>query len=179
MIKYSFYTLLVTAMLLVSCVDRKTSESSDTQNEEKVVRLEDKTTKKVPDSDTRNPDMNNEQDKEIADAKGVINDYYDAFTRKKPREAYDMWDPKKAPSDFGQFSKDNPNYEKISVAFQEGATEQKMGKDKQVTMPTRVSATNEDGDVVNFSGNIILVKKEDDDNPTYKITAMDLKKEDS
>ena len=179
MIKYTFYTLLLSTLLVTSCVDRKTSESNETQNGEKVVRLEDKSTGKVPGSDTSDPSMSDEDEKEITDAKSVINDYYDAFTRKAPREAYDMWAPKNTPSNYDKFSKENPNYENITVTFEKGATVQKMGKDYQIKMPIRVSATSKDGDIVNSSGEVTLMKKASAENPEYKITAMNLKSEDS
>ncbi len=179
MTKYTLCTLLLTTIALTSCVDRKTSKTDEKQNGEEVVRLEDKTTGKVPDSDTTDPSMSEENKKEIADAKGVINDYYDSFKRKSPRDAYDMWAPKSVGDNYADFTKKNPNYEEITVTYEKGATAQKMGKDYQVTMPIRVSATNKDGDVVNSSGKVTLMKKAGDENPEYKITSMDLKAEDS
>ena len=176
MIKYTFYIFMTASILLVSCVDRKTSDSNEVQNGQKVVRLEDKTTQKIPGSDTTNPSLSADDNAAIADAKGVINDYYNAFERKSPREAYDMWAPKNTPTDYAKFAEENPNYEKITVAFAQGAQSKKMGDDTQVTLPIRVSATNKEGDVVNSSGSVTLTKK-DEKNSSYQITAMDVKKE--
>ncbi|HEA30041.1 MAG TPA: hypothetical protein ENH91_08630 [Leeuwenhoekiella sp.] len=171
------YTIQTTLMLLLiiaatSCVDRKT------KNEEGTVRLE-APADNTADADSTDTGMSNEDMVELADAKGIINDYYSAFTRKAPREAFDMWDQANTDMPFAKFSEENPNYEKITVAFEEDTQMEQVDSVYTATIPLRVSATDAEGNITNAKGVAKLKKDAKEDNAKYKIESMDLKKEDS
>jgi hypothetical protein len=175
--------MMLLAMTVISCVDRKT------QKEEGDIRLEtpkdnsadtDFTESTGMTADGKADAMSNEDLTEIAEAKGIINDYYDAFTRKTPREAFDMWNPTSNNLTFSKFTEENPNYEKITVAFEEEDMKVKQADSVYTaTIPLRVSATDAEGNISNSSGVATLKKDAKEDNAKYKIESMDLKKEDS
>ncbi len=175
--------LLLLALTATSCVDRKTNQDEDT------VRLEapkdnSADTEFTEESDMtpegENPKLSNEDMVALTEAKGVINDYYNAFTRKAPREAYDMWDADSNNGTFADFSEKNPNYEKIEVAFTEEDTQMKtVDSVSTATIPVRISATDADGNISSSSGVVRLKKNAKADNSKFKIESMDLKKEDS
>lgn len=172
--------IMLFAITTTSCVDRKT------QKEEDAIRLEapaDNT------ADTESTDMtggsdseamSNEDLVEMAEAKGIVSDYFDAFTRKAPREAFDMWNPANNNVTFSKFSEENPNYEKITVAFEdEGMQMNQADSVYTATIPLRMSATDADGNISSSSGVAKLKKDDKMDNAKYKIESMDLTKEDS
>ncbi len=183
--KFSIQAIVVMllAMTVISCVDRKT------QIDEDAIRLEapedgsaDTHYTEAVDITASNDDItrSNEYLVEIAEAKGIINDYYDAFTRKAPREAFDMWDSANSDLTFSKFSEEHPNYEKITVVFDDEDTQMKqVDSVYTATIPLRVSATDADGNIINSSGVARLKKEAKEDNAKYKIESMDLKKEDS
>lgn len=185
-ISHNLAFFVVLSLLITSCVDRKTNE------EEGTVRLEapqentadTEYTEAIQESDENgNSEMSNEDMVEIAEAKSVINDYYDAFTRKAPREAFDMWKPKAQGMDFSKFSEENPNYEKISVTFDDNSTTEQQvqtsGNTKTVTLPVRISATDSDGNIYSYSGTAMMEKNTEEDNAEYLITSLDTTQEDS
>jgi hypothetical protein len=175
--------MMLLAITATSCVDRKT------QKEEDAIRLE------APADNTADTDftestgitgggdsdaMSNEELVEMAEAKSIVSDYFDAFTRKAPREAFDMWDPANNNVTFSKFSEENPNYEKITVAFEdEGMQIKQADSVYNATIPLRMSATDADGNIFSSSGVARLKKDDKMDNAKYKIESMNLKKEDS
>lgn len=185
MIKYwtqaTFMMLL--ALTVTSCVDRKTQKDEDT------IRLEAPKDNSADTDFTESSDitgggesdkMSNEDLGEMAEAKGIINDYYEAFTRKAPREAFDMWDQANNKQTFAKFSEEHPNSEKIEVAFEEENSQiKKADSVYTATIPLRISATDADGNISSSAGVATLKKDAKEDNAKYKIESMDLKKEDS
>jgi len=185
MIKYTLQAslLLLLTISATSCVDRKTNQDEDT------IRLDAPKDNSADTQFTEELDMTPEDEEyklsnsdmvALADAKGVINDYFNAFTRKAPREAYDMWDADSNNSTFANFSEENPNYEKIEVAFTEEDTQMKtVDSVYTATIPLRISATDSEGNISSSSGVVRLKKDAKADNSKFKIESMDLKKEDS
>jgi len=185
MIKYTLQAslLLLLTISSTSCVDRKTNQDEDT------IRLDAPKDNSADTQFTEELDMTPEDEEyklsnsdmvALADAKGVINDYFNAFTRKAPREAYDMWDADSNNSTFANFSEENPNYEKIEVAFTEEDTQMKtVDSVYTATIPLRISATDSEGNISSSSGVVRLKKDAKADNSKFKIESMDLKKEDS
>lgn len=183
---FNLALLAVSTLLITSCVDRKTKEDDGT------IRLEAPTDNSADTEYTealqegegeKEGSLSNEEMVEVAEAKTTINDYYDAFTRKVPREAFDMWKPGAQSKSFSNFSQENPNYETIEVTFDDNSeTPQGVstsGNTSTVTLPIKVSMTDSDGAVVTKSGIAKLEKDDSEDNSEYVITALDLTQEDS
>jgi len=174
--------IMLLAITVISCVDRKTQKEEDTINLE---APQDNTadtnyTKSADMAAGEGGAMSNGDLVEISEAKGIINDYYDAFTRKAQREAFDMWNPTSNNLTFSKFTEEHPNYEKITVAFEEENMQMKqVDSVYTATIPLRVSATDADGNISSSSGVAQLKKDAKEDNAKYKIESMDLKKEDS
>lgn len=178
--------IVVLSLILTSCVERKTKDPEGT------IRLEAPTDNSADTDYTESlqegegeheGEMSNEETVELAEAKTTINDYYDAFTRSAPREAFDMWEPDAQEMQFSDFAQENADAEDIVVTFDENAEVQPdvniSENETTVHLPIRVSKTTGNGTTITHSGTATLKKDTSEDNAQYVITSLDTTQEDS
>ena len=166
--------VLLLAISITACNDRKTQKDEDEIQLEEQDNVntdyEKAIVNEMPSADDQN---------EINEAKGVINDYYGALGRSQPRDAYDMMDPASNRGTFSEFSEKQSKYENIEVSFtDEKPTVSDMGNNYSVKMPIRYTGTTAQGNQETYSGTVELMKEKTDDGE-YRITSLDVKREDS
>ena len=162
------------AISITSCGNRETQKDEDEIQLEEQDNISTQYEKAIVDEMPSADDQN-----EINEAKGVINDYYGALGRSQPRDAYDLMDPGSNRGSFSEFSEKQSKYENIEVSFtDEKPTVSDMGNNYSVKIPIRYTGTTAQGNQETYSGTAELMKQKTDDGE-YRITSLNVKREDS
>lgn len=165
------YALII--LTLAACVNRETEKDED------AIRLEaqEDTTKSYMATEYELP---NTEATEVNKAKKVINAYYGALGRSANREAYDMMDPETDRGSFSEFSERQSSFENVSVTYTE-APEVIIEADSSYTVkvPIRVTGTTATGSSESYKGTATLKRNQGTPNSDYRITMMELNREDS
>lgn len=156
------------AAVAVSCGNR------ETQKDEEVNEIGMESQSTTPEdmyqtSGSEDDVMSAEDQKEIADAKKIINDFY---MNPGSRDAFDTMAPNSNRGDYADFTKKNSNYESMKVTF----TDDPIVQGEEVTLPIRVVGLTKNGNSETYSGKAVL-KRGSEENASYQITELDLDQE--